>query len=87
MDTLKITGLLGDKSEYYLGHTCKTIDKSQIHIPSPSIIDDIWINTDRNIQTLNNLQRMLGHGRLANTGYLSILPVDQDIEHTAGASF
>ena len=87
MDTLKITSLLGDKAEYLLGHTCKTIDKSLIHIPSPSTVDDIWINTDRNIQTLNNLQRMLGSGRLANTGYLSILPVDQDIEHTAGASF
>lgn len=87
MDTSKITSLLGDQAEYYLSHKCKTIDKSLIHIPSPSTIDDIWINTDRNIQTLNNLQRMLGHGRLANTGYLSILPVDQDIEHTAGASF
>ena len=74
MDTLKITSLLGDKAEYLLGHTCKTIDKSLIHIPSPSTVDDIWINTDRNIQTLNNLQRMLGSGRLANTGYLSILP-------------
>ena len=83
----KIIELLGDKSEYYLGHVCKTIDKSLIHAPSPTIIDDVWIGSDRNIPTLNNLQALLGHGRLAGTGYVSILPVDQDIEHTAGASF
>lgn len=87
MDTSKIISILGDRSDYLLGHTCKTIDKSLLHIPSPSIVDDIWTDTDRNIQTLNNLQRLLGHGRLANTGYVSILPVDQDIEHTAGSSF
>lgn len=87
MDTFKIISILGDRSDYLLGHTCKTIDKSLLHIPSPSIVDDIWTDTDRNIQTLNNLQRLLGHGRLANTGYVSILPVDQDIEHTAGSSF
>ena len=87
MDTSKIINLLGDKSEFLLNHSCKTIDKSQIHIPSPSVIDDIWTQSDRNLPTLNNLQRILGHGRLANTGYVSILPVDQDIEHTAGASF
>lgn len=83
----KITDLLGDQSAYYLDHTCKTIDKSLIHIPSPQTIDNVWIDTDRNIQTLRSLQTLLGHGRLANTGYVSILPVDQDIEHTAGASF
>lgn len=87
MESSKIISLLGNKSDYYLNHTCKTIDKSLIHIPSPSSIDDIWSQSDRNIPTLNSLQSMLGHGRLANTGYLSILPVDQDIEHTAGASF
>lgn len=87
MDTTKIISLLGEQSEYLLNHSCRTIDKSQIHVPSPSTIDNIWINSDRNIQTLNNLQRLLGHGRLANTGYVSILPVDQDIEHTAGSSF
>lgn len=58
-----------------------------IHIPSSETIDRIWIDSDRNIQTLRSLQTILGHGRLANTGYVSILPVDQDIEHTAGASF
>lgn len=83
----KIEQILGDSASYLLNHTSKTIDKSLIHVPSPTIIDDIWINSDRNIQTLNSYQILLGHGRLANTGYLSILPIDQGIEHTAGASF
>lgn len=87
MDHNKIVSLLGDKAQYLLNHKCTTIDKSLIHIPSGDIIDRIWIDTDRNLQTLNNLQRLLNHGRLAGTGYLSILPVDQDIEHSAGASF
>lgn len=87
MDIAKISSLLGDQAEYYLAHVSKTIDKSQIHVPSPDTIDDIWIPSDRNIPTLNSLQTLLGHGRLAHTGYLSILPVDQGIEHTAGASF
>ena len=80
MDTSKIISLLGDKSDYYLNHVCKTIDKSLLHLPSPTCVDDVWGNSDRNIQTLNSLQTLLGHGRLANTGYVSILPVDQDIE-------
>lgn len=83
----KIIELLGAQSEYYLGHTCRTIDKSFIHVPSRDTIDKIWIDSDRSIQTLRSLQALLGHGRLADTGYVSILPVDQDIEHTAGASF
>lgn len=83
----KITDLLGDKAAYYLDHTCKTIDKSFIHVPSADSLDRIWIDSDRNIQTLRSLQAILGHGRLADTGYVSILPVDQDIEHTAGSSF
>lgn len=83
----KIIELLGAQTEYYLGHTCKTIDKSLIHVPSRDTIDKIWIDSDRSIQTLRSLQALLGHGRLADTGYVSILPVDQDIEHTAGASF
>lgn len=87
MSNTKIVSLLGDQAEYYLGHVSKTIDKSLIHVPSSTIIDDVWISSDRNLPTLNSLQALLGHGRLANTGYLSILPVDQGIEHTAGASF
>lgn len=87
MNTNKTTEILGDQSDFLLNHTCKTIDKSLLHLPSPSSIDNIWIPSDRNIRTLNSLQALLGHGRLANSGYVSILPVDQGIEHTAGASF
>ncbi len=87
MSGQKITQILEDKAEYYLGHVCKTIDKSLIHAPSPSTVDRIWTTSDRNIPTLCSLQQLLGHGRLADTGYLSILPVDQGIEHSAGASF
>lgn len=87
MSHSKIISLLGDKSDYLLNHTCKTIDKSLIHVPSPSFLDDVWVNSSRNIRTLNSLRAILGHGRLADTGYVSILPVDQGIEHTAGASF
>lgn len=87
MNHADIVKILGDKAEYLLEHKCTTIDKSLIHVPSPDTIDRLWIDTDRNLQVLNNLQRILSHGRLANTGYVSILPVDQDIEHGAGASF
>ncbi len=82
-----IVQLLGDQSEYLLNHESKTVDKSLIHGTGPDVIDRLWIDSDRNTPTLNNLQRLFGHGRLGNTGYLSILPVDQGIEHTAGASF
>ena len=87
MSTNKIIEILGDQSDFLLNHTCKTIDKSLLHIPSPNTIDEIWMSSDRNTRTLNSLQIILGHGRLANTGYVSILPVDQGVEHTAGASF
>jgi fructose-bisphosphate aldolase, class I len=83
----KIIELLGDKTDFYLKHICKTVDKKLLHIPSSSVIDNIWINSDRNIPTLRSLQTILGCGRLSNTGYVSILPVDQGIEHTGGASF
>ena len=79
--------LLGNQAEFYLSHVSKTIDKSLIYAPSPTIIEDVWIASDRNIPTLTSLQSILDHGRLADTGYVSILPVDQGIEHTAGASF
>src|SRR6188508_2898099 len=85
--TNKITELLGDKAEYLLNHECKTISKEKIHLPGPDFVDRIWIKSDRNPQVLRNLQLMYNTGRLANTGYLSILPVDQGIEHSAGASF
>ena len=83
----KITDLLADKAEYLLGHTCKTIDKSTLHLPSPTHVDDIWINSNRNNQVLRSLQNLLKNGRLSGTGYCSIFPVDQGIEHSAGASF
>ncbi len=87
MASSKIQELLGDKAGYYLEHTSKTIDKSVLHIPSPTAVSDVWMNSNRNIQTLRSIQTLMGNGRLANTGYVSILPVDQGIEHSAGASF
>lgn len=83
----KITALLGDKAEYLLTHQSNTILKEQLHLPGPDFIDRIWINSDRNPQVLRNLQQIYSTGRLTNSGYLSILPVDQGIEHSAGASF
>src|SRR5207342_3632458 len=65
----------------------KSISKDQLHLPGPDFVDRIWINSDRNPHVLRNLQLMYSTGRLAGTGYLSILPVDQGIEHSAGASF
>ena len=69
----KVVDLLGDKTSYYLDHTCKTIDKSLIYIPSPDTIDKVWIDSDRNIKVLNSLQTLLGHGRLS-IRILSIQP-------------
>ncbi len=83
----QIQSLLGDKASYLLEHECKTIDKARLHAPSPSFVSDIWAHSDRSPQVLRSLQALFDHGRLANTGYLSILPVDQGIEHSAGASF
>jgi len=87
MPVKKLTELLGDKAEYLLNHQSKTISKDQLHLPGPDFVDRIWINSDRNPQVMRNLQGMYNNGRLSNTGYLSILPVDQGIEHSAGASF
>jgi class I fructose-bisphosphate aldolase len=83
----KIVELLGADAESLLTHQCKTIDASSLHTPSPNHIDEVWAGSNRNIKTLRSIQTLLGHGRLANTGYVSILPVDQGIEHSAGASF
>jgi class I fructose-bisphosphate aldolase len=82
-----IQQLLGNKAEYLLNHTSKTIDKSQLHLPGADFVDRIFMQSDRNVNVLRNLQLMYNTGRLANTGYLSILPVDQGIEHSGGASF
>ncbi|MFI5153975.1 MAG: class I fructose-bisphosphate aldolase, partial [Chitinophagales bacterium] len=70
-----------------LSHTCSTITKDKLFIPSPNYIDQIFSQSNRNIQTIRNLSAIFNHGRLAATGYLSILPVDQGVEHSAGASF
>jgi class I fructose-bisphosphate aldolase len=83
----RLVQLLGDQAEYILGHTCKTIDKNDITLPSADHVDKIWVNSNRSNQTLRNLQALLGHGRLANTGYCSIFPVVQGIEHSAGSAF
>jgi fructose-bisphosphate aldolase, class I len=87
MASQKIQELLGDKAAYYLDHKCTTIDKSMLHLPSATFTDDIWMHSNRNIQTLRSIEAINNHGRLAGTGYVSILPVDQGIEHSAGASF
>lgn len=82
-----IANLLGDKAEYLLNHTCKTISKTDIHLPSATHVDDTWINSNRSNQVLRSMQSLLSSGRLANSGFVSIFPVDQGIEHSAGASF
>src|SRR5436190_1782905 len=82
-----ITKNLGDKADYFLGYKSPKIPKEKIHVPSGDWVDRIFAPTDRNNRVLVNLQRLFGTGRLAGTGYLSILPVDQGIEHAAGASF
>lgn len=75
------------KQRSLLTHECKTISKDLLHLPGPDWVDRIFAQSDRPTPVLRSLQAMFGHGRLANTGYLSILPVDQGIEHSAGASF
>jgi class I fructose-bisphosphate aldolase len=87
MANKKILDLLGDKAEYLLGHKSTTIDKSTLHLPSADHVDKIWVNSNRNNQVLRSMQALLGHGRLADTGYCSIFPVDQGIEHSAGSAF
>ncbi len=88
MNASEIAKLIGEeKAKFLLEHQSKTISKEQIHIPNPDFIDKLWVQSNRSPQVLNNLQRLAGTGRLANTGYVSILPVDQGIEHSAGASF
>ena len=87
MSNSSIQSLLGDRAAYLLEHQSKTISKDSLHLPGPDFVDRIWINSDRHPNVLRNLQLMYNTGRLSNTGYLSILPVDQGIEHSAGASF
>ncbi|MBA95059.1 MAG: fructose-bisphosphate aldolase [Rickettsiales bacterium] len=82
-----IQSTLADQAEYLLGHSSTTITKDRLHLPGPDFVDRIFFPSDRNARVLSNLQRLFNSGRLAGTGYLSILPVDQGIEHSAGASF
>src|SRR5580700_3512142 len=82
-----IQSLLGAKMESLLGFHSPKIAQERLHLPGPDFIDRVWAGSDRNIRVLTNLQRIYEHGRLGKTGYLSILPVDQGIEHSAGASF
>lgn len=82
-----IAKMLGDDAKKLLEHRCTTIPRERIHLPGPDFIDRIWAGSDRRITVLRNLQALYGTGRLAGSGYLSILPVDQGIEHSAGASF
>ncbi|MBC7534112.1 MAG: class I fructose-bisphosphate aldolase [Ferruginibacter sp.] len=87
MNQNDIATLIGPENEKLLTYTCSAITKDKLKLPSPDFVDDIYALSDRNIQTLNNLSRIFNFGRLAGTGYLSILPVDQGVEHSAGASF
>jgi class I fructose-bisphosphate aldolase len=82
-----IAQLLGDKADYLLNFKSPKISKERLHVPGPDFVDRVFSVSDRNNRVLGNLHRLFGHGRLGGTGYVSILPVDQGIEHSGGASF
>lgn len=86
-DISQLLALLGDEKDALLNHVCQTISKDQIHLPRSSHIDRSFLQSNRNEQTIRSLSQLYHHGRLSDTGYISILPVDQGIEHTAGSSF
>lgn len=85
--SVDILNLLKDEKDYLLNHVCKTIPKENLYLPGPDYVDRVVKNSDRSPAVMKNLQSIFNHGRLSKTGYLSILPVDQGIEHSAGASF
>jgi fructose-bisphosphate aldolase, class I len=87
MANQQILDILGSKAEYLLGHQSNTVTKDQLHLPSESHLDTIWTNSNRSNQVLRSMNQLLGSGRLGGTGYCSIFPVDQGIEHSGGASF
>lgn len=87
MSINNIEELLGADANALLNHTCSTISKDMLHLPGADFVDRVFKDTNRSNQVLKSVQALYGNGRLANTGYVSILPVDQGIEHTAGASF
>ena len=84
---MDIEGLLGDEAESLLSHESKTIPRDDLHLPGPDFVDRVMAGTDRSPQVLRSLQSLFDHGRLGGTGYVSILPVDQGIEHSGAASF
>jgi class I fructose-bisphosphate aldolase len=86
-DLAQIESILGDDAESLLGHTCSTIARDRLYLPGPDFVDRVVAHSDRPTPVLRSLQTLFDNGRLAGTGYLSILPVDQGIEHSAGASF
>lgn len=87
MSISRIEQLLGSESDHLLKHECKTISQDMLHLPGPDFVDRVFKDSNRSVQVLKSLQALYGHGRLGGTGYVSILPVDQGIEHSAGASF
>ncbi|MFW6138308.1 MAG: class I fructose-bisphosphate aldolase [Spirochaetota bacterium] len=84
---IDVQELLGEESEYLLDHTCKTVPREQLHLPGPDFFERVLVNTDRSTAVLRSLKSVFDHGRLGGTGYLSILPVDQGIEHSGGSAF
>jgi class I fructose-bisphosphate aldolase len=82
-----LESLLGDDAASLLQHTCTTVTKDHLHLPGPDFVDRVWAQSDRPTRVLRSLETLYSHGRLGGTGYVSILPVDQGIEHSAGASF
>src|SRR5690242_19759772 len=83
----KLEEVLGADARDLLEHKCQTVAKDQLHVPGGDFVDRVWKDSDRPTRVLRSIESMLDHGRLAGTGYLSILPVDQGVEHSAGASF
>src|SRR5579859_5434108 len=83
----QIAVLLGNEADDLLTHRCKTVSSEHLHLPGPDFVDRVVAQSNRNNQALRSLNELYKHGRLKGTGYLSILPVDQGIEHSAGASF
>src|SRR5690349_23518931 len=86
-DIAQIESILGDDAESLLGHTCSTISSERLYLPGPDFVDRVVALSERPTPVLRSMQTLFSNGRLAGTGYLSILPVDQGIEHSAGASF
>src|ERR1700694_3743172 len=85
--TVDIEAMLGADADKLLNHVCKGIPKETVHLPGPDFVERVFTSSDRTPPVMRSLQQMFEHGRLRGTGYLSILPVDQGIEHSAGASF